>query len=155
VGFSGKHRIKGLKRPLVIAAHGHPLNFTLSKANRNDITKLLETLEGSRIGKRKRKPNRLGVDKGYDSEPHRHALRQRRIVPIVPYRKNPVSVPRGRPPKDVHHRRYGRQRWQVERSFSWLNNHRRLDRMLEHGQKAYRAFMRVFFLKHYLDALFS
>jgi hypothetical protein len=27
--------------------------------------------------------------------------------------------------------------------------------MLEHGQKAYRAFMRVFFLKHYLDALFS
>jgi hypothetical protein len=27
--------------------------------------------------------------------------------------------------------------------------------MLEHGQKAYRAFMRVFFIKHYLDALFS
>jgi hypothetical protein len=27
--------------------------------------------------------------------------------------------------------------------------------MLEHGQKAYRAFMPVFFIKHYLDALFS
>jgi len=131
------------------------LNFTLSKANRNDLIKLLETVDGIRIGKRKRKPNRLGLDKGYDSEPHRRALRQRRIVPIAPYRKNQVAIPRGRPPKDVHQRRYCCQRWKVERSFSWLNIHRRLDRMLEHGQKAYRAFMRVFFLKHYLDALFS
>src|SRR5712692_3797159 len=155
VGYSGKHRIKGLKRPLVIAAHGHPLNFTLSKANRNDLSKLLETIDGIRIGKRKRKPKRLGLDKGYDSEPHRRALRQRRSVPIAPYRKNPVSIPCGRPPKDVHPRRSCRQRWKVQRSFSWLNNRRRLDRMLAHGQKAYRAFMRVFFLKHYLDALFS
>jgi hypothetical protein len=30
-----------------------------------------------------------------------------------------------------------------------------MDRLLEQGQKAYRAFMRVFFIKHYLDALFS
>jgi len=131
------------------------LNFTLSKANRNDLIKLLETIDGIRIGKRKRKPNRLGLDKGYDSEPHRRALRQRRMVPLAPYRKNHGAIPRGRPPKDVHQRRYCRQRWKVERSFSWLNIHRRLDRMLEHGQKAYRAFMRVFFLKHYLDALFS
>src|SRR5439155_422236 len=30
---------------------------------------------GIRIGKRKRKPNRLGLDKGYDSEPQRPAVR--------------------------------------------------------------------------------
>ena len=115
-----------------------------------------ETIDGIRIGKRKRHPKRLGLDKGYDSDPHRRALRPRRIVPIAPYRQNPVSIPRGRPPTDRHHhRRYCRQRWKVQRSFSWLNNHRRLDRMLEYGQKAYRAFIRVFFLKHYLDALFS
>jgi transposase len=138
----------------VIDAHGHPLNFTLSTANRNDLIKLLETIDGIRIGRRKRKPKRLGLDKGYDSEPHRRALRQRRIIPLAPYRKNHVTVPRGRPPKDRHHKRYCRQRWKVERSFSWLNNRRRLDRMLEHGQKAYRAFMRVFFLQYYLKALF-
>jgi hypothetical protein len=39
-------------------------------------------------------PKRLGLDKGYDSEPHRRALRQRRIVPIAPYRKNHVAIPR-------------------------------------------------------------
>lgn len=139
----------------MIDANGHPLNFTLSTANRNDLIKLVETIDGIRIGKRKRKPKRLGLDKGYDSEAHRRALRQRRIIPLAPYRKNHVTVPRGRPPKDRHHWRYCRQRWKVERAFSWLNNQRRLDRMLEHGQKAYRAFMRVFFVRHYLKALFS
>jgi transposase len=125
----------------VIDANGHPLGFTLSKAHRNDVMQL--------------RPKRLGLDKGYDSEPHRRALRQRRIVPIAPYRDNHVTQPLGRPPKDRLEKRYCRQRWKVERSFSWLNNYRRMDRLLEQGQKAYRAFMRVFFIKHYLDALFS
>ena len=107
-----------------------------------------------RIGKRTRKPPRLGLAKGYDSEPHRQALRQRRLRPLAPYRKNHVAIACGRPPKDRHHRRYCRQRWKVERSFSWLNLQRRLDRMWEHGQKAYRVFRQVFFLKPSLDALF-
>lgn len=143
-----------MKRHLVIDANGHPLNFTLGKANRNDITQLLATIDGIRIGKRRRRPKRLGLDKGYDSEPHRRELRKRRIVPIVPYRKNHVTKSKGRPPKDHREKRYCRQRWKVERSFSWLNNYRRLARFLEYGQKTYRAFMRVFFIKHYLDALF-
>jgi transposase len=144
-----------LKRHLVIDANGHPLGFTLSKANRNDVIQLLETVDSIRIGCRRRRPKRLGLDKGYDSEPHRRALRQRRIIPIAPYRDNHVTQPLGRPPKDRLEKRYCRQRWKVERSFSWLNNYRRMDRLLEHSQKAYRAFMRVFFIKHYLDALFS
>ncbi len=108
-----------------------------------------------RIGQRKRQPKRLGLDKGYESEPHRRGLRQRRLSPLAPSRKHQVTLPRGRPPKDVPPRRSCRQRGQGERSVSWLNIHRRLDRMVAHGQKAYRAFMRVFFLKHYLDALFT
>ena len=146
--------MKGLKRHLVVDAHGHPLSFSLSKANRNDVIQLLETVDSIRIGKRRRRPKRLGLDKGYDSEPHRRALRRRRIVPVAPYRSNHVTKPKGRPPKDRLERRYCRQRWKVERSFSWLNAYRRMDRLLEHGQKAYRAFMRVFFVKHYLDTLF-
>ena len=92
--------------------------------------------------------------KGYDSEPLRQALRRRRIIPIVPYRKNHVTVPRGRPPKDRVQGRYTRQRWKVERSFAWTNRFRRLDRLLEHGQKTYRAFIRAFFVKYYLDLLY-
>lgn len=126
----------------------------MSKANWNDQRKLLETIDGIKIGKRRRRPKRLGLDKGYDSEPLRRALRNRGIIPNAPYRKNHVIVPRGRPPKDKHEKRYCRQRWKVERSFAWLNNYRRLDRFLEESQKSYRAFVRVFFIKHYLDLVF-
>src|SRR2546425_7265453 len=99
VGYSGKHRICGLKRHLVVDAHGNPLTFTLSKANWNDQRKLLETIDGIKIGKRRRRPKRLGLDKGYDSEPLRRELRKRGITPNAPYRKNHVAVPRWRPPK--------------------------------------------------------
>lgn len=50
-------------------------------------------------------------------------------------------------------KRYARQRWKVERSFAWANRFRQLDRLLEHGQKTYHAFMRVFFMKHYLNLI--
>lgn len=126
----------------------------MSRANRNDQVNILETIDGIRVGKRRRRPKRLGLDKGYDSEPLRRDLRHRGIIPIIPYRKNHVSVPKGRPPKDRHHKCYCRQRWKVERTFAWINNYRRLDRLLERGHKAYRALMRVFCIKHYLDLLF-
>jgi len=154
VGFDGKRRILGLKRHIVSDANGHPLNFTLSKANRNDQINLLETIDGIQVGRRRRRPKRLGLDKGYDSEALRSQLRQRGIMPIIPYRKNHVSVPKGRPPRDRCQKRYCRQRWKIERTFAWVNNCRRLDQMCEKSQKAYRAFLRVFFIKHYLDALF-
>jgi transposase len=138
----------------VVEAHGHPLNFTLSKANWHDQRKILETIDGITIGHRRRRPKRLGLDKGYDSDPLRQELRQRRIIPIASRRRHRVKTAKGRPPKDKHEKRYCRQRWKVERSFAWVNNCRRLDRFLEESQKAYRALMRVFFIKHYLDLLF-
>ena len=145
--------MKGIKRHIVVEAHGHPLNFTIGKGNRHDQIHILETIDGIKIGKRRLRPKRLGLDKGYDSEPLRRELRRRRIVPVIPYRDNHVSVPLGRPPKDCREKRYCRQRWKIERTFSWVNNQRRLDRLLEHGQKAHRALVRVFFIKHYLDLL--
>jgi transposase len=138
----------------VVDGHGHPLNLTLSTANRHDSVQLLQTIDGIQIGQRKRKPKRLGLDKGYDSEPHRRALRQRRIIPIARYRCNHVTRSRGRPPKDWFEQRFCYQRWKVERSFSWFNNQRRLDRFLEQGQITYLAFSLVFFIKHYLHLLF-
>jgi len=147
--------MRGLKRHLLIEAHGHPLTFTVTKANWPDHRSILTTLAGIRSGQRKRKPKRLGWDKGYDSEPLRRALRARHLIPSAPYRKNHIALPLGRPTKDRHHKRYCRQRWKVERSFAWLNNARRLDRFLERDQKPYRAFMRVFFIRYYLNLLFS
>jgi IS5 family transposase len=73
---------------LVIDANSHPLNFTVSQANWHDQRKILDTIDGIRIGKRRRRPKRLGLDKGYDSDPLRAALRRRRIVPFAAYRRN-------------------------------------------------------------------
>ena len=154
VGYSGKHCLNGLKRHLVIDANGNPLNFTLSKANRHDQVYVLETIDGIKIGKRRRRPKRLGLDKGYDSDQLRQELRHRRIVPIASYRSNRKIDPATLPARERLGKRYCRQRWKVERSFAWINRYRRLDRFLEVSQKSYRAFVRVFFIKHYLDLMF-
>lgn len=79
----------------MIDAHGHPLAFTIGRANWNDQRNLLATIDSIQIGKRRRRPQRLGLDKGYDSEPLRRELRKRRITPNAPYRKNHVSIPFG------------------------------------------------------------
>ena len=139
---------------MLIDANGNPLNFLVSRANHSDLRHLLKTVDGIRIGKKKRKPKRLGLDKGYDSEPHRRELRKRRIIPIAPYRSNHVTRFVGRPPRDRNEKRYCKQRWKVERSFSWTNNNRRIDRMLEKTQRSYRIFLRVYVIKHYLNLLY-
>ena len=130
------------------------MSFTVSRANHHDQRHILKTIDNIKIGKRQRKPKRLGLDAGYDSEPLRQQIRRRRITPLVAYRKNHQAIPKGRPPKDKHEKRYCRQRWKVERTFSWTNNNRRLDRMLEQKQKSYRAFIRVYIVKHYLNLLY-
>ena len=152
--LQGKHRICGLKRHGVIEARGNPLPFTLSKANRHDQVKVLATRDGIRIGKRRRRPKRWGLDKGDDSDPWRRALRRRWIGPLASYRRTRKRALHEMPAKERHEQRYCRQRWQVERSFAWVNRLRRLDRFLEVTQKSYRAFLRVCFIKHYLDLMF-
>jgi transposase len=52
------------------------------------------------------------------------------------------------PGKERTEKRYCRQRWKVERSFAWINRFRRLERFFEVHQKSYRAFVRVFFIRH-------
>ena len=126
----------------------------MSKANRHDQVNVLETIDGIKIGKRRRRPKRLGLDKGYDSDLLRQELRRRRIVPIASYRSNRKIDPATLPAKERLGKRYCRQRWKVERAFAWINRYRRLDRFLEVSQKSYRAFVRVFFIKHYLDLMF-
>jgi DDE family transposase len=93
---------------LVIDANGNPLNFTLSKANRHDQVNVLETIDGIKIGKRRRRPKRLGLDKGYDSDTLRRELRRRRIVPIASYRSNRKIDPATLPVKERHRKRYCR-----------------------------------------------
>jgi hypothetical protein len=82
------------------------LNVILSKANRHDQVNVLETIDGIKIGKRRLRPKRLGLDEGYDSDPLREEWRRRRIVPIAFYRSNPKVDPATLPIKERQGKRY-------------------------------------------------
>ena len=137
----------GTKVHIACEGLGLPVRFLLTGGEVHDVTQASALIEGIPA-------EQVIADKGYDSEPLRQELRKRGIVPNAKYRKNHVTIPKGRPPKDKHEKRYCRQRWKVERNFAWLNNCDRLDRLLEESQKTYRAFMRVYFIRHYLRLLF-
>jgi transposase len=72
----------GSKHHVVIDAQGVPLAVILTQANRNDITQLLPLLEKlpkvqGQKGRPKSKPGQVLGDRGYDSEPHRRAIKKR------------------------------------------------------------------------------
>ena len=67
-------------------------------------------------------PERLILDRGYDSDPLRRRLADRGIEMICPHRKNRK---RAKTQDGRKLRRYKR-RWKVERTFAWLGNFRRL-----------------------------
>jgi transposase len=74
-------RKKGSKHHLLTDANGIPLSVALTKANRNEITQLLKLVESipslrGRRGRPRKRPDRVQGDRGYDSEPHRKALKK-------------------------------------------------------------------------------
>jgi hypothetical protein len=74
-------RKKGSKHHLLTDAHGIPLAIELTQANRHEITQLLKLVESippirGKRGRPRQRPERIQGDRGYDSEPHRKALKK-------------------------------------------------------------------------------
>ena len=112
-------RKNGSKHHVLTDGGGIPVAFSLTGANRHDVTELLPLVDSVEpIGCRRGRPRKhfdatLG-DRAYDSQPHRRALRQRRTRPLRARRKTP------------HGSGLGQYRWVVERALSWLHQNRRL-----------------------------
>jgi transposase len=72
----------GVKHPIITDAHGIPLAVIITGANRHDITQLIPLVDrippvrGKR-GRPRQRPKRVQGDRGYDSEPHRRALKKK------------------------------------------------------------------------------
>ena len=77
------------------------------------LVDLIPSVRG-RVGRPRRRPDRLLADRGYDSKRHRQQLWQRGIKPEIARRKT------------EHGSGLGRDRWVVERTFAWLHQRRRL-----------------------------
>ena len=108
---------------MITDAGGVPLACLLSAANRNDVTQLIPLVEAippvhGRRGRPRQRPEALLGDRGYDSKAHRGQLRARGIRPRIAKRST------------EHGSGLGGERSVVERTISWLHQHRRLSRPL-------------------------
>jgi IS5 family transposase len=98
---------------------GLPLAKLLTGANRQESVVFEQMLDSvppikQPNGRRRKRPDKLHADKGYDYRRCRHSLRQRHIKSRIA-RKGIERTDR-----------LGRHRWVVERTFAWLNQFRRL-----------------------------
>lgn len=98
---------------------GLPLAALVSAANTHDSRLLVALVDRvgpvrGRVGRPRRRPERLYADKAYDFGRCRQALRARGISARIARRKVQSA------------RRLGRHRWKVERTIAWLLEHRRL-----------------------------
>jgi len=127
---------------VVVDGEGVPLACHLDSASRAEVKLLEPTLDEINVtadGEAPTQPERLILDRGYDSDPLRGRLAGRGIEMICPHRKN-----RRRPKtQDGRKLRRYRRRWKVERTFAWLGNFRRLVVRYERHLKLYRAFFHV------------
>jgi transposase len=150
---------KGTKWMLVVDGHGLPLGFHLDGANTAEITLAEQTLNAIGVsrprGHRKRRPEKLVADRGYDSGAFRRVLRRRGIRMCIPPRRRPTAwrAKRGRPV--VARNEDYRLRYTVERSFAWLGAYRRLLIRSEHLATVYEAFFCVAVLRICLKRLYG
>src|SRR5207244_673022 len=98
---------RGSKHHLLVDAGGVPLAWTLTAANRNDVTQLLELLERvppvrGRPGRPRRRPERLLADRGYDHDKYRRLVSKLGVTPVIARRQS------------GHGSGLGRDRWVVE-----------------------------------------
>lgn len=105
---------------VLVDGEGTPLGAHLDSASPAEVSLLETTLK--KVSLRGARPDRLILDRGYDSDPLRERMARRGIEMIAPHRQNRTKPPTqdGRPLC-----RY-RRRWIVERTFAWLGNFRRL-----------------------------
>lgn len=105
-------------------------------ANVNDVTRFVPVIDAvpsvrGRRGRPRRRPKEVYGDRAYHSRSSRRELRLRRVK---------VRVAR---PKDPHGSGLGRRRWVVERTISWLHQHRRLRVRYERRADIHEALLTI------------
>jgi transposase len=127
---------RGSKHHLHCDGTGIPLAIALTGANRNDVTQLLPLVDSvgpvrGKVGRPRKRPERLLADRGYDHHKYRRELWERGIQPLIARRQT------------EHGSRLARERWVVERTFAWLHNFRRLRVRRERDPALHLAFLQL------------
>jgi transposase len=111
-------RGKGTKIMAIADRRGRPVAIHVASATPHEVTLVNATLAENLL---KRMPARLIGDSAYESDWLDTDLAQCGVELIAPHRSN-----RKRKTQDGRPLRRYRRRWNVERLFAWLQNHRRI-----------------------------
>ena len=103
-------------------------------------------------GRPRRRPKRLGADKGYSYPRIRRDLRRRKIQAVIPQRSDQERNHRGRP-LNFDKKAY-RERNAVERSIGWLKENRRLGTRYEKLATHFLTMVQLGFVRRYLEKEF-
>jgi transposase len=126
----------GTKRHVIVDGQGIPLAIKVTAANDHDgplfepLLDALPPIQG-RLGRPRRRPEKLHADKAYDARHCRAYLRKRGIKSRIARKGIDSSE------------RLGRHRWVVERTLAWLNRFRRLAIRYERRADIHEAFLRL------------
>jgi IS5 family transposase len=118
----------------VVDRAGLPLATLLTGANRHDSVVFEDLLDAippikTPAGQRRKRPDKVHADKGYDSPRCRQALSRRHIRVRIARKGSDSS------------QRLGRHRWVVERTLAWLTRFRRLTIRYERRADIHQAFL--------------
>ncbi len=113
---------KGVKRHVLTDGRGVPLSLVVTGANVHDqkgLAPLLAGIVAKRPKPRKYKPQTMCLDKGYDTQPCRHAIERRGYRDGIKSRGIERQEKRNNPNKRA-------RRWVVERTHSGFTNWRKI-----------------------------
>jgi transposase len=82
-----------------------------------------------KVGRPRKRPNRVTADRGYDYDKYRRELRARGIKPEIARRQT------------EHGSGLGSVRWVVERTFAWLHHYKRLLIRYDRRHEIHEAFL--------------
>ena len=117
-----RSRQKGAKRALLCEARGVPIGLAHDGANRHDQPLLAPTLNSiplERPTPTAARPQRLCLDRGYDSSPMRELAVLHGYTPHIRTRGEEIAL-------KLHVPGWRARRWVVEAAHSWLNRNRAL-----------------------------
>jgi transposase len=118
---------------------GTPLGVLLEAASPAEVTLLPATMQQVPWDLWDAKPERLIMDRAYDSNAVRKDLADGGIEPIVPARKNNQRATH----QDGRKLRRYKKRWKIERTNAWLQNFRRVVIRYERLTANYLAFVHL------------
>jgi len=143
-GFDGGKGVRGRKRHILVDSCGLLLSVLVTAANVQDKTGARTLLAKIKDGLRRLKL--IWVDGGYESDPLSQWLKQLRP-------DRPITIEVVKRSDDAKGFEVLPRRWVVERSFGWLNKHRRLSKDYERLPETSEAMIRIAFIRLMLARL--